>query len=78
MRDVMTIGVILSLAFVVPLFLNFFRATSGRPDSAEVETESANAHVFDSTDDWPSIIGMGDSDSDTEDPFEAHVQERTR
>jgi hypothetical protein len=57
MLDVMTIGIILSLAFVLPLILNRFRSTSGRADSAEAATESADAHDLDSMDDWPSVIG---------------------
>jgi hypothetical protein len=56
MLDVMTIGIILSLAFVLPLILNRFRSTSGRADSAEA-TENADAHDLDSMEDWPSIIG---------------------
>lgn len=57
MLDVMTIGIILSLALVLPLILNRFRITSGRADSAEAAAENTDAHDLDSMDDWPSIIG---------------------
>jgi hypothetical protein len=72
MRDFITIGMVLSLAFVVPLVLNRFSDTWVRPEVAELPTQDADDDDLedpDSTDDWPSIIEVGCLDSNPDDCF---------